>query len=52
MLQEVALLAYADLRKMFRPDGALIPIHELPDDVAATVASLSGRHGRRESGAR
>jgi phage terminase small subunit len=39
-LREVARLSYADPRKMFRPDGTLIPVHELDDDVAATVASI------------
>lgn len=39
-LQEVARLAYADPRRMFRPDGTLIPVHEMDDDVAATVASF------------
>lgn len=39
-LQEVARLAYADPRRMFRPDGTLIPVHEMDDDVAATVASI------------
>jgi phage terminase small subunit len=39
-LQEVARLAYADPRKMFRPDGSPIPVHEMDADVAATVASI------------
>ena len=39
-LQEVARLAYADPRKMFRADGSLIPIHEMDADTAAAVASI------------
>lgn len=39
-LQEVARLSYADPRKMFRSDGSLIPIQEMDDDTAATVASV------------
>ncbi len=39
-LREVARLAYADPRQMFRADGSLIPIHEMDAEVAATVASI------------
>ena len=39
-LQEVARLAYSDPRKMFRPDGSMIPIAEMDDDTAACVASF------------
>jgi len=39
-LREVARLAYADPRRLFRSDGTLIPLHELDDDAAAMVASV------------
>ena len=38
--QEIARLSFSDPRKLFRPDGTLIPIHELGDDAAATIASM------------
>src|SRR3990167_1965841 len=39
-LREVARLAYSDVRKLYRRDGSLIPIHQLNADAAATVASV------------
>ncbi len=39
-LREVARLAYADPRRLFREDGSLIPIREMDDDTAATIASI------------
>lgn len=39
-LREVARLSYSDPRKLFKPDGTMLPVHEWPDDVAATVASV------------
>lgn len=39
-LQELARLAYADPRRMFKADGTPIPIHEMDEDVAATIASV------------
>lgn len=36
--QEIARLAYADLRKLYDADGRLLSPHEWPDDVAAAVA--------------
>lgn len=38
-LREVARIAYADPRRLFDPDGKPIPLHELPEEVAATIAS-------------
>lgn len=38
-LREVARIAYADPRRLFDPDGSPIPLHELPEEVAATIAS-------------
>lgn len=42
-LQELARVAYSDPRKMFTSDGAPIPVHEMTDDVAATVAAVDVR---------
>lgn len=39
-LREVARLAYSDPRKLRRPDGSFIPMHELDDDTAATIAGV------------
>jgi phage terminase small subunit len=39
-LKEIARLAYADPRKLFKEDGSLKQIHELDDDTAATIASV------------
>lgn len=39
-LLEVARIAYADPKHLYRTDGSLIPIAELSDDVRATVASV------------
>lgn len=40
VLQEVARLAFFDIRKAFNPDGSLKPIHALDDDTAAAIAGL------------
>lgn len=40
VLQELARMVYADPRRAFGPDGALLPVKEWPDDVAAMVASV------------
>lgn len=39
-LQEIARLAFSDVRKLFGPDGQLKPIHELDDDAAACISSI------------
>lgn len=39
-LREVGRLAYSDTRKFFKQDGTLLPLHELDDDTAATIASI------------
>lgn len=39
-LREVARLAYFDHRRLYKPDGSFIPVHELDDDVAAAIASI------------
>jgi phage terminase small subunit len=40
VLQERARLAFFDARKLFRPDGTPIPLHELDDDTAAAVQGV------------
>jgi phage terminase small subunit len=40
VLDEIAKLAFLDPRKLFASDGSLVPIHELDDDTAASVAGL------------
>lgn len=39
-LLEIARLAFSDPRRAFRSDGALLPVKEWPDDVAASIASI------------
>lgn len=40
VLQEVARLAFLDIRKAFNADGSLKPLHELDDDTAAALSGL------------
>lgn len=40
VLQEIAKMAFFDPRRLFRPDGTLIPITELDDDTAASIAGI------------
>jgi phage terminase small subunit len=40
VLQEIARLAFVDIRKAFLPDGSLKPITALDDDTAAALAGL------------
>jgi phage terminase small subunit len=40
VLDEIAKLAFLDPRKLFTSDGSLVPIHELDDDTAASIAGL------------
>lgn len=37
---EIGRLAFQDVRKFYRPDGSLIPIHELDDDAAAVISGI------------
>lgn len=39
-LIEVARLAYSDPRNLFDAEGNLIPLHQLSDDAAASIASV------------
>lgn len=40
VLTEIARVGLSDIRKLFDQDGRLIPIQDLPDDIAAAVASV------------
>jgi|SRR5215471_3025720 len=40
VLQEIARLAFVDMRKFYREDGSFKGIHEFDDDTAAALASL------------
>lgn len=40
VLDELRRIAYFDPRRMFRPDGSLVPIAELDDDTAAAIAGV------------
>lgn len=40
VLREIARLSFADIRKLYREDGDLVPIHELDDDTAACVVGV------------
>ncbi|MGH9961292.1 MAG: terminase small subunit [Pyrinomonadaceae bacterium] len=43
VIREAARIAFADVRKLFDERGRLRPVHKLPDDVAAAIASIE--HG-------
>lgn len=40
VLTEIARLALSDPRKAFSPNGDLLPVHEWPDEVAASISSI------------
>jgi len=40
VLQEIARLAFVDMRKFYREDGSLKVVKDLDDDTAAAIASL------------
>lgn len=40
VLTEIGRLAFADIRKIFTEDGQLRPVHELPEEVAASISSV------------
>ena len=40
VLAELARLSFADIRKIFTEDGQLRPVHELPEEVAASISSV------------
>jgi phage terminase small subunit len=43
VLNEIALLAFGNIKRVFGPDGQLIPVEQLPDDVAATITEVTSR---------
>jgi len=49
-LREIARVAYSDPRKLYRPDGSLMPVTELDDDTAATVASFEVEEIKADGG--
>jgi phage terminase small subunit len=40
VLTRMAQLAFVDIRKLYRPDGTLLPPNEWPEDVASAVAGV------------
>ena len=38
--QEAARIAFFDIRRLYRPDGSLIPINELDEDTARAIVGL------------
>lgn len=40
VLREVGRLSFSDIRAYYNDDGSLIPVHLLPDDAAAALASV------------
>ncbi len=40
VLTEIGKLAFADIRKVFDERGNLLPVHMLPDEIAASVSSI------------
>ena len=40
VLREILKLAMSDVRKLFDEQGRLLPVHQLPDDVAKAVSSV------------
>jgi len=40
VLRELARVGFSDVRHLFTPDGAVVPLHALPEDVSASIASV------------
>jgi phage terminase small subunit len=40
VLEEIAKIAYFDIRRLYRPDGSLKSVHELDDVAAAVLAGV------------
>lgn len=40
VMMELGRIAFSDVRKVFGPDGQLIPVHELDDDAAAAITGI------------
>ena len=39
-LRQLACVLRSDARRLFRPDGSLIPVHEIDDATAAAISSI------------
>jgi phage terminase small subunit len=50
VLQELARIAFFDVRKAFNPDGTMKPLDQLDDDTAAAIAGLELSEIRDEDG--
>lgn len=48
VLQELARIAFFDLRKLYREDGSLKAMHELDDDAAAVLSGGAYGEDQRE----
>jgi len=40
VIRQLVRMGFADIRKLFTPQGQLKPLHELDDDTAAAIASI------------
>lgn len=40
VVKELARIAFADIRDLYDDDGKLLPVHLLPDDIAAVVSQI------------
>lgn len=40
VVREMARIAFADVRRLYRPDGTMIPPHEWDEDTAAAIAGV------------
>ena len=40
VLDELARVGFSDMRKVFSPDGGLLPVGEWPEDIARAVSSV------------
>ena len=40
VLTRMARIGFADIRKLYRPDGTLLPPHEWPDEIGPAVAGV------------
>lgn len=52
VIRELARIAFANVADLFDENGCLLPIHELPDEVAATITSFESEdiwNGRGEN---
>lgn len=50
VLRELCRLGLYDIRRLYAPDGQLLPVHDWPDDVAAAVVSIETETRREGSG--